>query len=526
MVNHIVEKLKEASDAYYNSEETILDNDTYDALVETLRRLAPDHPYLKTVGAPPRGSEKVGRLIPMGTLSKYHATEHVKEWYDNESGPVIICPKYDGFGVELLYENGLLVMASTRGTGHVGEDVTAAVMHIHDVPTILPSEFSTTLTRVRGEVIIPRKNHEAVKKLGYSAMRNAVPGIVRSNNQEALMYVDFVAYEFFDGDTSRQAQRIRYKDIFNVEDYVYYREGEFDKIESDREAFGESKEHWDYECDGIVLKTDEIKEDELLRPSHQIAWKYKSNREVTILRDLQFQVGATGNIAVIGIFDEVEFQGAKLTRASIGSLQRYESLKPAIGDFIEVSRRGDIIPYIEDVVIRESDNYQECNVCPCCGHPLVDYKCVNTVCGDRVKLKLYQFIRYVGVKGIGYALLESLVDNGIVRDLSDIYKMDANVIATLPRQGRSAVTKWETLQSKELTVLDLFCAYPFENIGKATWVAMLDRFSVDEILNIDKDTLSSVKIRGLGSNKIDNLVSQMAESREELYALMRYVPLH
>ena len=525
MVEKLVSYLKSCDDAYYNSENVVVNNDTYDALVETLRRLAPDHPYLQKVGAALRKDAKgLGRLVPMGTLSKYHKEDSVKEWLSKESGMILMAPKYDGFGIELVYRDGLLVMASTRGDGYVGEDVLEAVLRIQSVPVRLPDEFKS-LTRVRGEAIIPRKHHDKVKELGYSAMRNAVPGIVRSNRKDALEYVDFIAYEFFDEYTLRSLQRDRYEKVFNVEDWQPYPTDDFGNILLNRNSFGEHKEDYLYEIDGIVLKTDMIQEDDLSCPNHQIAWKFKSNRETTTLRDIEFNVGATGAISVVGIFDEVEFQGAKLKRASFGSLPLYAEMRPAIGDIIEVSRRGDIIPWIEEVVIRNSDDYIELTHCPCCGSPIEADKCVNTECPDRVKLKLYQYIKAVGIKGIGYSLVESLVDAKLITKLPDIYEIDAENLLSIPRQGRSSVEKWESLQKKELSILEFLCAYPFENAGKSLWKSILDKFSLKEIIELDKEKLMNANIKGIGSSKIDSIVSQLKENREEISQMIQILSL-
>ena len=149
----LVNYLEKCDDAYYNTSNPIVSDDTYDALVETLRRIDPKHPYLQKVGAKVR-SNKVGRIIPMGTLSKYHKEEEVKKWLDEEEGMIIFSPKYDGFAVELVYDKGRLISASTRGTGVVGEDVLAAVMRIQNIPINIEG-LTEDRVIVRGEAIIP-----------------------------------------------------------------------------------------------------------------------------------------------------------------------------------------------------------------------------------------------------------------------------------------------------------------------------------------------------------------------------------
>lgn len=523
MSKNLVEYLQRCDDAYYNTSNPIVSDSTYDALVETLRRLDPSNPYLKKVGARVT-SNKVGRLVPMGTLSKYHTDEEILKWLDSERGSILVSPKYDGFAVELTYHNGLLMSASTRGDGHVGEDVLTAMMKVQSVPIRLTEYNHIEYITVRGEAIIPTKNHEEAKKLGYQAMRNAVPGIVRSGRVDALGLVDFVAYEFIDGYVDRVAQREFYAKDFTVEDYHVLSYMDIEAMQRIRSELRDG--NYSYELDGVVLKTAIIQEDDLLNPTHMIAWKYKSNRQTTTLREIEFNVGATGAISVVGIFDPVEFQGATLTRASFGSLSLYREMRPCVGDLIEVSRRGDIIPWIEGVVLSDPDNtYIDQTVCPCCGTELSDDKCINKECPDRVKLKLLQYIQGTKTKGLGQSLVKALVDAGMIKSLSDIYDLDPALILSLPRQGQSVVDKWITLQEKRLSPLEFLCAYPIENSGEAVWKALLSKYPIKDILSMTEEDMLSAKIRGLGESKVKSIVSQISECREDMLNIMERLGL-
>lgn len=528
-IDELVTYLKNCDDAYYGSGDVLVSNDTYDSLVESLKRMDPTNPYLDKVGFQPNGTNKVGRLIPMGTLDKFHENDKVREWLQTNVGVndnyVLLSPKYDGFGVELTYVDGKLVMASTRGDGITGEDVTAAVMLVPSVPKELPDQYKS-LTCVRGECIIPRANHDAVKDLGYKAMRNAVPGIVRSCQKDALPFCDYVAYEFFDGTENREEQRLNYKSIFNIEDYRIFLASDFDKILEMRNQMGNGKGRYTYEMDGVVLKTRAIKPDDYRHPAYQIAWKFKSNRRETVLRNIRFDVGATGAISVVAEFDSVSFQGASLTSASIGSIQRYNSLKPVVGSIIEVSRRGDVIPYLEEVLDTPegADSFIELTACPCCGSTLVDNVCKNPHCKDKVEKKVLQYIKGFGIKGIGVSLISKLIDADIINDLTDIYKMDASIIKTLPRQGDSVVSKWRDLQAKEITLTKFLSIYPFENLGEAAWKAALSHYSkFDTLMNKSADELIAANIKGLGVGKCESMATQLQDNKEEILELLALV---
>lgn len=531
MLNKLVQHLHACDDAYYNGSSPIVSDSTYDALVETLRRINPDHPYLSKVGAKVKSdASKVGHIFPMGTLSKLHKDDEVLKWLNTECCEIVIAPKYDGFAVELVYDKGNLIAASTRGDGDVGEDVLEAVKCIKNIPISL-THYPTDVDQiiVRGEAIIPKKHHAEIKKLGYSAMRNAVPGIVRSNRKEALGYVDYVAYEFIDGNTDRVKQRVIYDSDFKVEDYRTRDYKDMDSLKRIREVF--RNEDYEYEIDGVVLKTRVIVDgDILLTPDHMVAWKYKSNREATTLRAIDYQMGLTGYFTPIAIFDEVEFQGAKLTRASLGNMTRLadEFEGATIGSIVEVSRRGDIIPYCEELVVinEEGEKIEKLVKCPHCGELLsYDEKephCTNKSCPEKLRLQISQYARAVGIKGIGDKLIRGLIDAGEVSSIIDIYTINSEVIFNIPRQGASSVEKWDSLKDKRLSAVELLTAYPFIDLGRKVWENVLTKFNYEDILNITSEKLTEAKLKGIGESKIESIVSQVQENYEELKWLGEY----
>ena len=525
-LSQLLDYLKRADDAYYNSSAPIISDDTYDAMVELLRRIDPNNEYLNKVGTRVK-SNKIGRGVPMGTLVKYHEEEDILKWLEleksNGDSQILVCPKYDGFAIELVYSRGKLVSAGTRGDGLVGEDILESVKNISNIPQILDD----TDIIVRGEAIIPKSAHDDIRDLGYSAMRNAVPGIVRSNRVDALKFVKFIAYEFISDNgvgQCRSVEREIWKNKFDIEDYTIVRVNDIDKISEIRDHV--HQEDYPYETDGIVLKTDIIKEDDLSHPTHMIAWKYQSNVRETILRGIEFQLGVTGFFTPIGIFDEVEFQGAHLSKASLGNMTRLakEFKGITLGSIIEVSRRGDIIPYIEQLVLLgEGTPINTLKVCPHCGHPLVYYdlepRCENEKCPELLRLRITSYVKSIGVKGIGDSLVKSLIDKELLTSIPSIYEINPEVILDIPRQGPSAVEKWGALQDKKLSALDVLSFYPFLNLGKKVWESVLKEFSYSQIMILSREDLERVGIKGLGSTKIDSIISQLELYKDDLIYL-------
>lgn len=522
----IITRLRTYSDHYYNTDQPLVSDEEYDRLYATLQRLSPGNPFFSEVGAPPRSGYKVKREIPMGTLRKIYKKEGLVDYLTSQPEcSLLACPKYDGFGVELVYnEEGRLVSASTRGDGYEGDSVLEAMSCI--VP--MQDDKLCNVT-VRGEAIIPKSHFPMVEALGYKAMRNAVPGIVRSARRDALQYVHFIAYEFMDGSDSRIEQRENYYRLFNIEAHKIYKRMDIKGLEEYHTHAYEDRDNFEYEIDGIVIKTDLIdSSDDFLHPRQMVAYKFKSNREITTLRDIEYQLGATGKFTPVGVFDEVEFQGATLTRASFGSISRLNSFEftPSVGSTIEVSRRGDIIPYIEDVVDTvEGMEFGQLEYCPYCyseleirdsGEPF----CVNPECPEMLRLKVTQYVTSIGAKGIGQSLITALIDQGMVVELPDLYRINPDDISRIPGFGQAAVEKFRAFQEKQVTPLEFLCAYPFEGLGKAVWTEVLKKYDLNGLVYDGRSHQDFVGMKGLGGGKIDSLVSQLAEHRYTIIKIL------
>lgn len=545
----LVHQLRQASDLYYTKGTSPMTDDQYDAAVELLRRIDPANKYLAEIGPEPtEGSRKIYHVVPMGTLSKYHTDEEVIEWL-RKNVPVnqgfLLSPKYDGFGVELVYIQGKLVSASTRGTGYVGEDILEPVSSIPNVPKLLKSSSLDIV--VRGEVIIPREYRSLMEERGYKSLRNAVPGIVRSNLKELLVYTHFVAYNAFGDWVSRtlhsqkELREVLERYNFEVESYEFHND-----FVSAKKAYEFIRDHkGTYEYDGVVLKVDNAYIEDALVPVTQIAWKFQSKVQVTPLRKVEYQLGATGKFTPIAIFDPVVFQGATITRASLGSYARFKSLVRdgmKVGSLIAVTRQGDIIPYVQEVVSTEetAEDILELSICPYCGDALIrndkECLCVNKSCKELLKLKISSFVSCAKVKGIGSGVVNKLVDAGYFKNslISDIYRIDPESVV-VSGWGESMIAKWTALQLKKFTLLEILSFYPFDNCGSALWKKFLSGFESDkdsieflQDLSEGKVSFSALYsyvrdvVKGIGDEKFDNIMNQLHHCSLDLLSVIEY----
>lgn len=521
--------LRKCADDYYNYGKSEIDDETYDAMRTTLQTLKPESHIIREIGSlPPENSKKFYRSNPMFTLSKYYKKSDVEEWFYKVTSKfntdIILSPKYDGCACSLIYINGKLVVASTRGDGNVGEIVTEAVSRAN-----IPTRIQTTdpYIEVRGEMIIPKKYRQILKDKGYTSLRNAVPGILRSSN-DCVKYIDFILYDVVDslGKSRNNLYTLLSTVGFKPESVLYFGRN-FEKLSEIRDNF--SKDDYIYECDGIVLKTDLYVEEFKSVPEYSIAWKYESKVKESIIRNIESNVGVTGSINVVYEFDPVEFQGAKLTRASAGSLIRHnETLKGKIGDHVLVTRQGDIIPYIKEVISTSNEEFVPIDECPSCHSKLVDNICINKECPEILRLRIVTFVTSLGVKGIGSGLVDKLINAGMLKSIADIYRINPEDIQKLPRCGYKQVENWRILQNKKLRTTEFFVKYPFNNLGESFWKSILRVIPVRDLLDVNEgyvkyeEKIIKYQISGVGSSKIASMYSTIRNYRNDIIDCLNY----
>lgn len=543
MINKLVATLRDASKKYYETGDSPLSDAEYDSAVKVLESLDPENPYLREIGPTPEDSEsKVYHILPMGTLSKYHTDEEIKDFLSKEKADnYLVSPKYDGFGVELVYKDMELVSASTRGNGVVGEDITESVKCIRNIPHTLPTLFREPkfpLLIIRGEAIIPTEMRGFLKERGYTSLRNAVPGLVRSNSPLIHECVDFVAYNMI---ISGDPERYHATSQCHLRKYLRYygfSVEEFYVVDNDKTCFTMLKDFYDYfqkkrgipyEYDGVVIKNGFIQDDDWRTPTHQIAWKFKSSVQVTTMTGIDYQIGATGKISPVAIFEPVEFQGATLTRASLGSMDRLSSLIQkglGIGCLISVTRQGDIIPYVQDVVVSNTPDavLTMPKYCFSCGEPL-EYIGKNAYCTNPhdkmiLKRKISQYISCLKVKGIGQGIINKLVDDDYLSSISSIYTLDIDSV-TVRGWGDSLKSKWEILRSMELTDAQVFRFYPMDDVGDSAWTKLFEDFTPEELRKQVQSTsdIDISKCDHLSDSKLENIRKQLEINRNDLCSL-------
>ena len=533
----------------YEYEYHVLDNPTipdaeYDRLFHQLKALEAAHPELITadsptqrVGAKPlSGFVQIRHEIPMLSLDNafsdeefYAFVKRIEDRLIRLPEPLTFCcePKLDGLAVSILYVNGVLTQAATRGDGTTGEDITANIRTIRNIPLQLLMDNPPARLEVRGEVFMP---HEGFERLNQQALekgektfanpRNAAAGSLRQLDPKITSKRPLVLNAYGIGIAegvdlpNTHYDRLQWLKsigipvnpeirLCNGTDEVldFYRD-----IQNKRSALG-------YDIDGTVLKINDIALQEKLgfiskAPRWAIAYKFPAQEELTRLNDVEFQVGRTGAITPVAKLEPVFVAGVTVSNATLHNGDEIERLDIAIGDTVVIRRAGDVIPQIIGVLHdrRPADARPIIfpKTCPVCDSAIVRIegeavaRCTGGLfCAAQRKEALKHFVsrKAMDIDGVGGKLIEQLVDRELIHTPADLFKLDLTTLTRLERMGaKSAENALASLEKAKNTTLARFIfALGIREVGEATALNLANHFKTLEALqNADLDALQQV----------------------------------
>ena len=533
----------------YEYEYHVLDNPTipdaeYDRLFHQLKALEAAHPELITadsptqrVGAKPlSGFAQIRHEIPMLSLDNafsdeefYAFVKRIEDRLIRLPEPLTFCcePKLDGLAVSILYVNGVLTQAATRGDGRTGEDITANIRTIRNIPLQLLMDNPPARLEVRGEVFMP---HEGFERLNQQALekgektfanpRNAAAGSLRQLDPKITSKRPLVLNAYGIGIAegvdlpNTHYDRLQWLKsigipvnpeirLCNGTDEVldFYRD-----IQNKRSSLG-------YDIDGTVLKINDIALQEKLgfiskAPRWAIAYKFPAQEELTRLNDVEFQVGRTGAITPVAKLEPVFVAGVTVSNATLHNGDEIERLDIAIGDTVVIRRAGDVIPQIIGVLHdrRPADARPIIfpKTCPVCDSAIVRIegeavaRCTGGLfCAAQRKEALKHFVsrKAMDIDGVGGKLIEQLVDRELIHTPADLFKLDLTTLTRLERMGaKSAENALASLEKAKNTTLARFIfALGIREVGEATALNLANHFKTLEALqNADLDALQQV----------------------------------
>jgi len=504
----------------------------YDRLMRELRELEAQHPELITpdsptqrVGAAPLASfSQIRHEVPMLSLDNVFDEEsflafnkRVQDRLKNTDDLTYCCElKLDGLAVSILYENGVLVQAATRGDGTTGEDITSNVRTIRAIPLKLRGDDIPQRLEVRGEVFLPQAGFEKIndeaRRTGgkvFANPRNAAAGSLRQLDPRitAKRPLTFFCYgvgvlEGGELPESHSARLLQFKawglpvservKLCHTPEEVltYYR-----KVEEDRPNLG-------FDIDGVVIKVDSLVLQEQLgfvarAPRWAVAFKFPAQEQMTFVRDVEFQVGRTGAITPVARLEPVHVAGVLVSNATLHNADEIDRLGLRIGDKVVIRRAGDVIPQVVNVVLSERPEETREIVfpthCPVCHSDVervegeVVTRCTGgLICGAQRKEALKHFVsrRALDVDGMGDKIIDQLVEKEYVHTPADLFQLTPGKLTGLDRMGpKSAQNVVDALEkSKETTFARFLYALGIREVGEATAAGLAAHFGTIEAL--------------------------------------------
>ena len=519
------------NDRYYNQDNPEITDYEYDMMMQELKGLEQKHPEYITSNSPTQkvgGSAKreagvlVRHNVPMLSLqdvfSKEDVDAFVADMQEQLVDPTFVVEyKIDGLSMALRYVNGKLDVAVTRGDGVLqGEDVTVNAKVIKDVKNTLkePIEY----LEVRGEVYMTNEAFDKVneiqeikgKKL-FANPRNCAAGTLRqldssiTKERNLSMFVfniqDAKGREFTSH--SEGYEYLKRQGIKIIEDYKICKTAK--EVWEAIEAIGENRDKLGYDIDGAVVKIDSFADRQKLGatakvPRWAVAYKYPPEEKETKLLAIELSVGRTGRITPTAIFEPIRLCGTTVSRATLHNQDFIDDLDVRIGDTIVVYKSGEIIPKVKGVVKekRPADSvpYVIGNTCPVCGAPAVregdnaDIKCTNHSCPSKLVRNIVNFVGRdaMDIKGFGFAYVETLVDHGYLKDLSDIYGLIDKRQELLDKKIIGLVKSTDNLLnaiegSKNNDAIKLLTSLGISNVGKSAAKSLMKKFkSIDNLM--------------------------------------------
>ncbi len=539
-VADLVEQLERSRHAYYLGAPLISDA-AFDALEDELRGLAPGHPALARIGAAPTSKEweKARHRLPMGSLNKVTTEAEFDEWLarceallakDGLGGiakELFVTEKLDGLSVELVYGGGLFQDGLTRGDGEVGERITANVRRMRGVPNHIREMGSLS---VRGEIIL-RISDRAAHFADYASTRNAAAGTARRLDGAGCEHLTVLVYDVSDElEFSSEAEKLvflRNLGFATPAGFV----GNAEAVQAlYREYNEERRGALDYEIDGLVVRANSVTAQVQLgelnrRPRGATAFKFPSPAKLTTVTAIVWDTGPSGRVTPVAEVAGVELVGAMVRRASLHNAANVRRLGIGVGDEVMVSRRNDVIPYVEEVVSSAGTPVTPPRDCGVCGSALRQegeyLLCREDSCAARVEGRIRTWVDAVGALEWGDKLVHALVANGLVREPADLYRLTVDDLVKLERQGKkSAENALKQLRSRlPLRLPTFLAALGIEGFSTQTARLLVSAGYHDLGRLLAADATALAAIGGLGELKARRIVDGLLARGPELERL-------
>ena len=565
---HLRKQLHQYNYEYYVLSQPTISDIEFDFLLKKLQALEELHPEYYDSNSPTQrvGSDsttsfvQVSHQYPMLSLSNTYSEGEVRDFYERVSKSIdepfeLVCElKFDGTSISLIYENGVLKQAITRGDGEKGDDVTNNVKTIRTIPLVLHGNQYPAFFEVRGEIVMPwevfdmlNKEREEQDEPLFANPRNATSGTIKLQNSSLVAKRNLDAY-FYAVLGNNLPANTHYDNLLRAREYGFKVSTNTKKCSSLQEVL-EYIEYWDIArkqlpvaTDGIVIKVNSLTQQRFLgltakSPRWAIAYKFQAEKAVTRHNSVSYQVGRTGAVTPVANLDPVLLSGTIVKRASLHNASIIASLDLYVGDSVFVEKGGEIIPKITgvdlDARILIGSKIQFITHCPECGSKLVNlpgeaaHYCPNEDdCPPQIKGKIEHFVsrKAMNIDGLGKETIDLLYQQGLVKKVSDLYDLSAEQLSVLERLGeKSANNIIEAIEHTkqipfERVLFALGIRFVGETVAKKLAVAFhsidkIQEASIQELVEVDEigERIAQSVYEYLHNNKHQQLIQKLKD---------------
>ena len=544
----LMKKLNAWDIAYHQNDAPVVDDATYDEAKNRVLEIESEYPelakngYSTHVGAAVSDKfQSYPHTIPMLSISDVFNESEFADWYNKLSDKhVFIELKVDGLSFSARYENGILVRGLTRGSGIMGEDITANLRTINDIPKKLSGDFPEIL-EVRGEVYMSRADFIALNETSdkkFANPRNAAAGSLRQLNPTITASRKLSAFGYTYGEVSSRNWNTQSEYFERLESWGFKTTARWaklaDSVDGVQDWYNEIMLHRDeipFDIDGLVIKVNSIAIQEKMgaranSPRWEIAYKFPAARGITKLNDITVQVGRTGVLTPVAELEPINIGGVLVSRATLHNADEIARLNIRVGDKVIVQRAGDVIPQIVGVAesAENSVPFVFPNVCPVCGGAVVQEsgavarRCVNSLsCPAQIRGELEHFVsrHAFDIEGLGEKQIELFTRLGWIKQAADIFTLierHGNEMRSLDGFGDKSVNKLsESIErARNVDLHRLIYAIGVPDVGEVTAKILAREFgSLEQLRNASMERLT--EIEGIGDTMAREIVSFFAD---------------
>ncbi len=534
-IEQLRKQIRFHSDLYYNQDNPVLSDTQYDELFRRLQELEKEYPQFITSDSPTqkvggqasRAFSEVVHKVPMMSLDNSYNADEIRDWHERavkilgrDNFEMVVEGKIDGVSCSLTYENGTLVQAASRGDGKVGEDITANVLTIKNIPHTLVNAPQGTL-EIRGEVYLEKKDlailnaeQEIAGNNIFANTRNAAAGSLRQKDASltARRPLKFFAHSFGVGNIAANSFSA-FIDLCRAWGFsvcpVRTKVTQISDVIRFYNQFADSRHNLPFDVDGLVVKVNDFQDQQILGsttrcPRWAMAFKYPAPQATTTVENIIFSVGRTGIITPVAQLTPVPCAGVMIANATLHNFDEIKRLGVREKDRVIIERAGEVIPKVVKVV--EHIGTQEVmppTVCPSCGAPVykeqdeVGYYCINPACPAQLHARLVHFAsrEALDIDGLGEVVVRQLIKRSFLTEFADIYQLSFLHLLQLPNfKDKKAQNLLDAIEaSKKRPLAKLLFAFGIAFVGEKTAEVLADHFrTLDNLKNATLEELQHI----------------------------------